>query len=226
MSCVACGGSVHLKVEPSTIQAGETATLDWKVEAASDAVVLGVGSVTRSGALRVAPTRSIEYVLVSETASGVVLRSARIEVTGSKSGDDLPRDADFQFPMTRAFRPRSTPSFVDAIGPLLQSMQMTVDQFKTIDDHIIFKTGFAQRSDLLLREDSNNHIGARRIAFLVDVLPFDSKTRTLTITSRALIQYRRQIESTWRLESDNNMYGDQLNALLDQLTTLSLAPRK
>ncbi len=217
---LSCAAPVRLAAEPASIHAGESAVVRWQAPDGGRALLLGVGSVAASGSLSVAPAQTTEYVLITESPSGVVVKNARVAVAGAKGEHPYPEAADYRFPLSGDCKLTSFTGFLGRLHDLLQGMKLSVDPFKR-DDHVIFRTSFADRRDLLQEDDEQNHIGARRIAYLVDVGPWDAQSGMATVTVKALIEYRKTIEETWRSENRDAIYEKHLSPLLQQIKTLS-----
>lgn len=68
--------------EPSTIQRGESSTLRWKVENATDiSINQGIGTVQSSGDRRVFPSSATTYTLTAKGPGGSATATARVDVT-------------------------------------------------------------------------------------------------------------------------------------------------
>ena len=146
-----------------------------------------------------------------------------MSVAGGKGEDAVPNEAEFRFPVTGQCTPRSLPGFLAMVVDLLQGMRLSVDQARKPDDHIVFRTSYAERGDLLREDDEKNHIGARRVAYLVDVAPRDTQTQAVTVTIKAILEYRKIIESTWRRENGDAIYSAQLTPILEKIRALQTA---
>lgn len=73
--------TVQLSVDPSTISAGDQATLSWKTSDATDVTIDGIGKVPTSGVKTVTPTESTTYHLVAQGPGGTAESTARLVVT-------------------------------------------------------------------------------------------------------------------------------------------------
>jgi hypothetical protein len=76
---------LEFKAEPSVITAGGTATLRWKVQAASRVIIdNGVGEVAPQGETTVSPTEDTTYTLTATNDAGeVVTKSVKVTVTAT-----------------------------------------------------------------------------------------------------------------------------------------------
>jgi peptidoglycan-associated lipoprotein len=70
-----------ISVNPSSIQAGQSASLTWQTSNATDVSIDGIGAVQPSGAQSVNPTDSITYHLVAKGSGGSQEATARLTVT-------------------------------------------------------------------------------------------------------------------------------------------------
>jgi len=75
--------TVHLTAEPSTIERGQSVTLSWTSQNATDLnLVPGVGNVQAQGSTTVTPQESTAYTLTANGPGGSVTETARVTVTG------------------------------------------------------------------------------------------------------------------------------------------------
>jgi peptidoglycan-associated lipoprotein len=75
--------TVHLTAEPSTIERGQSVTLSWTSQNATDLnLVPGVGNVQAQGSTTVTPQESPTYTLTASGPGGSVTETARVTVTG------------------------------------------------------------------------------------------------------------------------------------------------
>ena len=68
-------------MDPSSIQAGQSATLSWQTTNATDVSIDGIGAVQANGSQSVSPTDSTTYHLVAKGAGGTQEATARLTVT-------------------------------------------------------------------------------------------------------------------------------------------------
>jgi peptidoglycan-associated lipoprotein len=85
-----------LAASPEAIQQGQSATLTWQTQNASDVTIGGLGTVPASGTRSVTPNASTTYTLVAKGPGGTEDASARVTVsspvanrTPSPSDEDL-----------------------------------------------------------------------------------------------------------------------------------------
>jgi peptidoglycan-associated lipoprotein len=85
-----------LAASPDAIQQGQSATLTWQTQNASDIAITGLGTLPASGTRSVAPHASTTYTLVAKGPGGTQDASARVTVnnpvaraTPSPSDEDL-----------------------------------------------------------------------------------------------------------------------------------------
>ncbi len=70
-----------LSANPDTIQAGQSTTLSWKTENATDVSIDGIGSVQPSGSQQVSPKQSTTYRLTAKGPGGSQEATTRVTVT-------------------------------------------------------------------------------------------------------------------------------------------------
>jgi peptidoglycan-associated lipoprotein len=74
--------TVHLTAEPSTIERGQSVTLSWTSQNATDLTLdPGVGKVQAQGSTTVTPQESTTYTLTATGPGGSVTETARVTVT-------------------------------------------------------------------------------------------------------------------------------------------------
>jgi peptidoglycan-associated lipoprotein len=70
-----------LTANPNTITAGQSTTLTWSTDFATNVSIDGIGKVDPSGSTKVTPTESTTYRLVAKNDSGTQEATARVTVT-------------------------------------------------------------------------------------------------------------------------------------------------
>jgi len=73
--------TASISVAPTTIQAGQSATLTWQTSNATDVSIDGVGAVQPNGSQSVSPTDSTTYHLTAKGAGGTQEATTRLTVT-------------------------------------------------------------------------------------------------------------------------------------------------
>ncbi len=73
--------TASLAVSPTTIQAGQSASLTWQTSNATDVSIDGIGAVQPNGSQSVSPSDSTTYHLVAKGAGGSQEATARLTVT-------------------------------------------------------------------------------------------------------------------------------------------------
>jgi peptidoglycan-associated lipoprotein len=73
--------TASLSANPDTIQAGQSSTLTWETQNATDVTLEGVGQVGPSGSRRVSPADSTTYRIVAKGEGGSKEATARVTVT-------------------------------------------------------------------------------------------------------------------------------------------------
>ena len=73
--------TASLTANPDTIQAGQSSTLSWQTQNATDVTIEGIGKVDPSGSQQVSPTQSTTYTLTAKGAGGSQDATARVTVT-------------------------------------------------------------------------------------------------------------------------------------------------
>jgi len=84
-----------LAASPDAIQQGQSATLTWQTQNASDITISGLGTVPASGTRSVAPNASTTYTLVAKGPGGSQDASARVTVNSPvANATPAPSDED------------------------------------------------------------------------------------------------------------------------------------
>jgi len=73
--------TASISVSPSSIQAGQSASLTWQTTNATDVSIDGIGAVQANGSQNVSPNDSTTYHLVAKGAGGTQEATARLTVT-------------------------------------------------------------------------------------------------------------------------------------------------
>jgi len=73
--------TASISVNPSSIQAGQSASLTWQTTNATDVSIDGIGAVQANGSQSVSPTDSTTYHLSAKGAGGAQDATARLTVT-------------------------------------------------------------------------------------------------------------------------------------------------
>src|SRR4051794_20816547 len=73
--------TASISVDPSTIEAGKSASLTWQTSNATDVSIDGIGAVQPNGSQSVSPTESTTYHLTAKGAGGTQEATARLTVT-------------------------------------------------------------------------------------------------------------------------------------------------
>src|SRR5436309_11698798 len=73
--------TASIAVSPTTIQAGQSASLTWQTTNATDVSIDGIGAVQPNGSQSVSPSDSTTYHLTAKGAGGTQDATARLTVT-------------------------------------------------------------------------------------------------------------------------------------------------
>ncbi|PYQ45387.1 MAG: peptidoglycan-associated lipoprotein Pal [Acidobacteria bacterium] len=73
--------TASISVNPSTIQAGQSASLTWQTSDATDVSIDGIGAVQPNGSQSVSPSESTTYHLAAKGSGGTQEATARLTVT-------------------------------------------------------------------------------------------------------------------------------------------------
>jgi hypothetical protein len=85
---------IYFNAEPSTISPGGISTLSWSVTGANTITIdHGIGSVALSGTRAVSPAAGTVYTLFASTATGSVMATTQVIVTGAATTTSTPTPA-------------------------------------------------------------------------------------------------------------------------------------
>lgn len=213
---------ITFRVEPQSIEAGQPALLTWSVENARSVLISEIGKVDASGQSQVNPTSITKYTLIAENQDVVSSKTIELLVTGGRGGDEFPQDYSlFRYPVSYRRSRTSLVAFLDQIrGALQNDMTFTVRGPQSEGARYLFVTNKSERGYLMQSDDRQNRIGRRRISYIVEVESPDSRAREVTYTIKAFIEYKRVIESTWRIESREGIYRTELDRLQAKISSL------
>lgn len=78
--------TASLSANPNVIAPGQSTTLSWRTENATDVTLEGMGAVDANGSRSVTPTESTTYRLIAKGAGGTQEATARVTVTQATAG--------------------------------------------------------------------------------------------------------------------------------------------
>ena len=73
--------SASISANPDSVQAGQSTTLSWHSENATEVNIDGIGKVDANGSQQVSPTASTTYRLIAKGPGGTQEATARVTVT-------------------------------------------------------------------------------------------------------------------------------------------------
>jgi hypothetical protein len=214
-----------LKVDKQSINAGQSAIISWNMKADQKAYILGIGRVFGTGSTEVKPGRSMVYTLVTEGPEGISVRSAAIDVSGSRGQEDgCQRDESrFKYPISFELHFTSLVDLLERVHHVLQDeLAFTVDASQTPNKlRFLYVTNCSQRADLV--QSAERQIGARRVSYRVELSGPESlndatsselnpvrspQSHKIAVTCKVstLVEFKRKIESTWRIEDREAIY--------------------
>lgn len=213
----AAAGEARLAVTPQLIQPGQEVSLTWQVED-QRAYLSGIGAVGLLGTIKVAPRETTTYSLVTDGPNGSI-KSITVTVSGGKGESEFPWDMDrFRFPLTSRRTVSSLVAFLDGVHRVLQDeMKFSLRESSPDSGRVIFLTHSSERADLL--QNGEDGVASRRISYLLEVKKATASD-TLNVSIKALIEYRRRRESTWRQETDAALYQRATARLRERIELL------
>ena len=86
--------SAILAANPTVIEQGQTTTLTWKTDNASDVTIDGIGAVSGSGSKTITPSSSMTYRLTAKGPGGTKDASTRVTVNEKVARATTPQPSD------------------------------------------------------------------------------------------------------------------------------------
>ena len=83
-----------LAANPAAIEQGQTTTLTWTTDNASDVTIDGIGAVSGSGSRTITPSSSVTYTLTAKGPGGTKDASARVTVNEKVARTTTPQPSD------------------------------------------------------------------------------------------------------------------------------------
>jgi hypothetical protein len=155
---------------PSTINAGQSSTLQWSVQNADSVSISSLGTVSASGTRSVSPTATTVYTLTATNAAGSTTKTATVTV--GASGPVIVFPSDIVYTTVRDLK-------LDASGSFSPSGNNPLQFYWTVrgDDRAVIYNRTSATPAVYLRLQAGNYI--------FDVTATDSKgnstTKTLTV---------------------------------------------
>lgn len=204
------GAEPFIRVTPDSVQYGGVARLCWNSGLAQFVYIPGFGLVEPVACKDITPRSAGKYVLIASPRDGSpIALETTVQVSGSRGLEPCAMEPELYNPVVSShFRSPGFPAYakrLEAIRLLLQdSLGFSVFPALLPSNRVAFVTSCSQRAELVASEEPR--IGARRISFLVEISVPENFPSIVTYTVRALIQYRRRAESTWRREDAETLY--------------------
>ena len=160
---------------PSTINAGQSSTLEWSAQNATSVSISSIGTVAASGTNSVSPTVTTTYTLTATNAAGSVTRTATVTVNSSSTSGSGPvivfASGDILYTSNRDVR-------LDASGSSSPAGNTPLQFYWTVrNDKAIIYQRTSPTPQVYLRDSPGNYI--------FDLTVTDSKgnstTKTLTV---------------------------------------------
>jgi len=203
-----------LRASSSVVRPGESVLLTWEGDPTLTSVyVSGVGLVDRNGMRTVRLRESTAYTLVAESPLGVRTDTVTIRVDGGRGSSQFPQEDDprFSFPVTSKVQTLPYTQLLARIENVLQDdLKFSVRPLPIPGSGMRFITTLSLRSELVRPEETK--IGGRRLAYRVDVEPA-AGTNALRYTIHTLVEFRRKLEQTWRVDEDENIHRQSADVL-------------
>jgi hypothetical protein len=205
----------RLSARPSEINPGDASVLQWDVTNANSIVIAGLGGVSSNGRMTVHPETTATYTLIAENAAGVTASSATVVVGGARSTAVPIDESRFRYPLTTIVEADKIPPFVDYAFKVLQDqLKYSLPGVLQRGSESVLITSVALRPDLI--SPSERGIGARQSAMQVSIAQGQTPG-TVLVTLRALVEYRRRVETNFRPEPNQQFYRDLLTDLRSRL---------
>lgn len=204
---------IKMDIKPNKINIGQIAELTWQVSNAKRVYISTLGRVNSSGSQKLYPDKTTIISIIAEGDNNITSKSIKIIVMGTR-GDGLSPDENlFRYPHSYDTTGVNYTDLLDVIHNVLQdTMGFSIqNEHKLHYGPFIFLTNYSQKGYLV---DSNERtIGARRIAYAVEVKLINRLKNKVRYTIKSVIQYRKKIVRTWRLETSDSLYNNESERL-------------
>jgi hypothetical protein len=219
---VAAHDTARFAAIPAIVNAGDSVVLDWRLPGTDSAYITRLGKVPPVGHITVRPARSREYLLVSEDANGraSVLSASVVvrEASPSPSKGELPAaEAAFAYQRSFTVAASSIQSLLGTIDSVLQARfsYPASDWVRKPSGVWIISTEPKERPDLIGRNDAT--VGARRVAYRVEITDRAGKGQLFQCSVAAAVQYRKRVERAFYPESADSLYEREVEGLAQGL---------
>jgi hypothetical protein len=205
-----------LDLSTADAAAGSEVEISWRAEGSSSAFLSGYGAVPASGSRKLRATEPALYVLITEGPSGVSVVSRRLRVHGGK-GEEPIDPAAFSYPFRDRLTIGSLTRLCDRIQGILQNdLGFSIrPPYEIPREKLVFITYPAVQSQLVGSDE--NKIGARRLAYLVELTIPEKLPADVQLTISTWIQYRRRMEATWRPEESEALHRQGARLLRERI---------
>jgi hypothetical protein len=201
---------------PNKVELGKLTRLTW-TSTCDSAFLSGIGKVSGSGSIEVAPGRSTVYTIICDGRHGIEFASTRVKFEGERGNPDLPNP--FDFPKGQQERRKSI-RYADVLDLTLKTLQdgmkFTVySQHAPHDQFYVFFTDRQEQPDMLYPSDRG--IRARRVAYEVQIFDPGNNANAINFEVRAIAEYQRLGEGAWHLENNQRAISDAISRLRQKL---------
>jgi hypothetical protein len=195
--------------------------LTWEAQEGSTVYISNIGRTGASGRITVSPDRTTSYTLIIQGVLGIQTTTTTLRVQGSRDVTPLTDIEHSRFPKTYTIPARPLVDFLQCTHKALQdSMGFSLNEYEDRSTgKLIFATNRSQRGYLVTQGEKG--IRARRIAYVVEVTKPDPPQHQLSYTIKAIIEYQRMVEKTWREEASEPLYVSEINRLKEEIGRLT-----
>lgn len=197
---------IKMEIKPDTINIGQFAILTWQVTNAERIYISTLGKVNPSGSQKISPDKTTIISIIAEGIGSISSKSKEVVIMGTRGESLCPDEHLLQYPFTYK---KDSVNYTDVLDVIHDVLQDTMG-FSIYSEHqlhngpYIFLTNYSQKSYLV--GGNERTIGARRIAYAVEIKMRDCLNHNVEYVIKSAIQYRLKIGKVWRQETNEQFY--------------------
>jgi len=209
--------TINLDVIPKSISVGDTAILKWDVTNANHIFISHIGKVDPAGQIKISPEKSTKFLIIAEGIAGIQSKAVAVAVEGTRG--DYAEISNFRYPMNIDLKIGLVTDACNLIQEVLQNQQ-----FYSLDWRHVFGSGIynivtSNKFMPFLTDSTQTKIAARQTAYAVDISRNFENPNIFQFQIKTFIQYRRRIERTWRIETNEKFHHQASQKLIEDIET-------
>lgn len=218
VSTLAQADATRFSVIPTSVQAGEEVTLDWQATGAASVFISQVGVVRAEGKTTLRLIEPAVLGLIVDQGDRLEVKTVKVDVRGAR-GESHVDPASFKNPMTHKIKGVDAARLLESLYKILQDdMKYSIEMLQAPEGRVVLITNSKNQPSLIKPEERK--IRYRRVAYMVDIEKSSDNSTTYTI--RALVEYQRMIEKTWRRQDPDgsDMYRQVIESVGNRIKAI------